>query len=184
MKHTSLLKILSLAFVVIVCGAGIVSTLLSNCYSQAVPQHAPGQKMIQAKPKPAIPAVTDKCAVCGMFVAKYPGWIAEIIFKDGSAPFFDGPKDLFTCYFNINKYVPQKSREDIAVMYVTAYYSGAFIDASKAFYVLGSDITGPMGKELIPCAGMAEAREFMKDHKGNKIFTFKQLSPGLFEAGE
>jgi len=136
------------------------------------------------KYQPVVPAVTDKCAVCGMFVAKYSGWIAEIIFKDGSAPFFDGPKDLFTCYFNIKKYVTQKSREDIAVMYVTAYYSGVFIDAAKAFYVLGSDINGPMGKELIPCAGMAEAREFMKDHKGNKILTFKQLSAGLFEAGE
>jgi len=144
---------------------------------------AAGEKQPQ-KYRPAAPAAADKCAVCGMFVAKYPGWIAEIIFKDGSAVFFDGPKDLFTCYFNIKKYVPQKSREDIAAMYVTSYYSGAFIDAATAFYVLGSDISGPMGKELIPCASREEAGEFMKDHKGEKILAFKQLSPRLFEAGE
>jgi nitrous oxide reductase accessory protein NosL len=136
------------------------------------------------KYQPVVPAAADKCAVCGMFVAKYPGWIAEIIFRDGSATFFDGPKDLFTCYFNIKKYLPQKSREEIAVLYVTAYYSGKFINAAEAFYVLGSDILGPMGNELIPCRDLAEAKELMKDHRGNKILSFKQLSPGLFEAGE
>ena len=62
--------------------------------------------------------------------------------------FFDGPKDLFTYYFNIKKYMPQKSREDIAAMYVTSYYSGAFIDAATAFYVIGSDVMRPDGKGI------------------------------------
>ena len=34
--------------------------------------------------KPAKPAAGDKCPVCGMFVAKYPDFLAEIVFKDGS----------------------------------------------------------------------------------------------------
>jgi copper chaperone NosL len=145
---------------------------------------AAAEKKQPQKYRPVTPSAADKCAVCGMFVAKYSGWIAEIIFRDGSAAFFDGPKDLFTCYFNITKYLPQKSRGEIAAMYVTSYYSGAFIDAAEAFYVLGSDINGPMGKELIPCASLAEAGEFMKDHKGEKILAFKQLSARLFDAGE
>lgn len=133
--------------------------------------------------KPTRPSGTDKCAVCGMFVAKYPNWIAEVIHKDGSVVFFDGPKDLFTYYFNIKKYNPQNSREEIAALYVTSYYNGTFIDAATAFYVLGSDINGPMGRELIPFASEAEAREFMKDHKGEKIFAFKELTPRLFDPG-
>ena len=133
--------------------------------------------------KPTRPSATDKCAVCGMFVAKYPNWIAEVVHKDGSVVFFDGPKDLFTYYFNIKKYNPQKSREEIAALYVTSYYNGTFIDAATAFYVPGSDINGPMGRELIPFASEAEAREFMKDHKGGKIFAFKELTPRLFDTG-
>jgi len=134
--------------------------------------------------KPTRPSATDKCAVCGMFVAKYSGWIAEVICKDGSVVFFDGPKDLFTYYFNVKKYTSQKSREDLAALYVTSYYTGTFINATAAFYVLGSDISGPMGWELIPFNSEAEAREFMKDHKGEKIFTFKQLTPRLFDANQ
>ena len=35
------------------------------------------------------------CPVCGMFVAKYPEWIAAVVFKDGHAHYFDGAKDMF-----------------------------------------------------------------------------------------
>jgi copper chaperone NosL len=134
--------------------------------------------------KPARHSGTDKCAVCGMFVEKYPDWIAEVIYEDGSVVFFDGPKDLFTYYFNIKKYTPQKSREEIAAMYVTSYYTGAFINAATAFYVTGSDVMGPMGREFIPFSGDAEAREFMRDHKGEKIVAFKQLTPRLFDTNQ
>jgi copper chaperone NosL len=164
---------------------GLVSIFLCYAYTAAPGSTSAAAEEKQPKKyRPVSPAAADKCAVCGMFVAKYPGWIAQIIFRDGTIVFFDGPKDLFTCYYNIKKYVPQKSREEIAAMYVTSYYSGAFIGAAEAFYVLGSDINGPMGKELIPCASLAEAGEFMKDHKGGKILAFKQLTRRLFEAGE
>ena len=53
----------------------------------AVPLSA-GEKM------PPSPPAAAKCAVCGMFVAKYPDWTGVIIFKDASSFFFDGPKDL------------------------------------------------------------------------------------------
>ena len=56
--------------------------------------------------KPFKPGATDKCPVCGMFVAKYPDWVAEIIFKDGSAVYFDGCKDMFKYYFNLKRYNP------------------------------------------------------------------------------
>jgi copper chaperone NosL len=134
--------------------------------------------------QPVTPTATDKCAVCGMFVAKYPGWIAEVIYKDGSVAFFDGPKDLVTYYFNIKNYTPQKSREEIAAMYVTAYYTGAFINAATALYVTGSDVMGPMGREFIPFSDDAEAREFKRDHKGEKIVAFKQLTPRLFDTNQ
>lgn len=37
----------------------------------------------------------DKCPVCGMFVYKYPKWVAVIEFWDGSSHFYDGAKDMF-----------------------------------------------------------------------------------------
>ena len=126
--------------------------------------------------KPVKPSPRDKCPVCGMFVAKYPDFAAEIIFKDGSYAVFDGVKDMFKYYFNLKKYNPSKNESDIDSIYVTEYYKLVLIDGLKAYYVIGSDIYGPMGRELIPFEKEKDAKEFMKDHKGESIVTFKEIT--------
>lgn len=122
------------------------------------------------------PSPKDKCPVCGMFVAKYPDFLAEILFKDGSTLFFDGPKDMFKYYFQLEKYQPSRKRSDIDSIFVTDYYSLGLIDGYPAYYVVGSDIFGPMGRELIPFGREADAREFLKDHKGKLLMRFKEIT--------
>ena len=56
------------------------------------------------------------------------------------------------------------------------YYDMNMIDARKAFFVIGSDIYGPMGNELIPLATEEDARNLLKDHKG-KRFSDLRRSP-------
>jgi copper chaperone NosL len=129
--------------------------------------------------KPVKPGSGDKCPVCGMFVAKYPDWIAEIVFSDGSAVFFDGVKDMLKYYFNLQKYNPRKTQADIRSIFVMDYYTVDFIDGRKAFYVSGSDTYGPMGKELIPFEKETQAQEFLKDHKGKAILTFGEIDAGV-----
>ncbi|MDH4266667.1 MAG: nitrous oxide reductase accessory protein NosL [Deltaproteobacteria bacterium] len=126
--------------------------------------------------KPVKPSPRDKCPVCGMFVAKYPDFLAEILFKDGSHAFFDGTKDMFRYYFNLKRYNPSKRLEDIDSIYVTDYYSLTLIDGHQAFYVTGSDVYGPMGRELIPLEKEGDAKEFMKDHKGQSILKLKDIT--------
>jgi copper chaperone NosL len=126
--------------------------------------------------KPVKPSPKDKCPVCGMFVAKYPDFLAEVIFSDGSYVFFDGAKDLFKYLMNMKKYNPAKKPGEIARVYVTDYYDLAPIDGLEAFYVIGSDVYGPMGRELIPFKKEADARGFMKDHKGRALLRFKEVT--------
>jgi len=127
--------------------------------------------------KPVKPSPKDKCPVCGMFVAKYPDFLAEIVFKDGSYAFFDGVKDMFKYHFNLKKYNPSKKLEDIDSIYVTDYYSLTLIDGGRSYYVIGSDIYGPMGRELIPFEKEGDAKEFLKDHKGKSVLKFKDITP-------
>ena len=134
-----------------------------------------GTGLAQTK-NPVQPSKKDKCPVCGMFVYKYPDWLAEIIFKDESVEFFDGAKDLFKYYFNLAKYNPGKNKKNIAAIYVMEYYDMKLIDARKAFFIIGSDIYGPMGHELIPFATEEDARAFMKDHKGKRILRFESIT--------
>jgi copper chaperone NosL len=131
--------------------------------------------------KPLQPAKKDKCPVCGMFIYKYPDWVGEIIFNDGSAYFFDGAKDLFKYFFDLKKYNPGKTTADISAIYVTEYYDMQKIDAKSAFFVIGSDVFGPMGKELIPFKTREDAEQFKKDHSGTGILTFEQVKPDVIE---
>lgn len=134
--------------------------------------------------KPIKPSPKDKCPVCGMFVAKYSDWGAEIIFRDGSYAFFDGAKDMFKYYFNIAKYNPSKNQSDIDSIYVTDYYNLTLINGYNVHYVVGSDVYGPMGRELVPFAKEKDAVGFMNDHKGKKILRFKDITPEVLHTLE
>jgi copper chaperone NosL len=124
---------------------------------------------------------TDKCPVCGMFVAKYPDFLAQIIFTDSDYRLFDGAKDLFKYYFDIKKYDTSRDQFGIAFIYVMDYYEMIPIDGRKAWYVIGSDVYGPMGRELIPFAKEADAKEFMKDHAGKTLIRFSDVTPDLIK---
>lgn len=133
------------------------------------PALAAGKSPQKVKPK-------DKCPVCGMFVAKYPNFAAQIQFRDGTALHFDGNKDLFKCYLDLPRYAAGRKLSDVTAIYVTSYYDLRMIDGKSAYYVIGSDIYGPMGKELIPFPKESEAREFSRDHKGRAILRFSEVT--------
>lgn len=128
--------------------------------------------------EPAAPGKKDRCPVCGMFVAPYPEWIATIVLQDGSQVFFDGSKDLFRYYFELSA----EQKKQIGSIHVTEYYSTRLMQVESVFFVLGSDVYGPMGKELIPVAGQKTARTFLRDHQGSEILTFDQVSPSKLPA--
>lgn len=130
---------------------------------------------------PVTAAKTDKCPVCGMFVAKYQAFMAQVIFTDGSYALFDGAKDMFKYYLHLPKYNAAKKPSDIAFIYVTDYYSLSPVDGRAAWYVIGSDVFGPMGQEPIPFALEADAREFMKDHAGKVVLPFAAVTPELLK---
>jgi nitrous oxide reductase accessory protein NosL len=122
-----------------------------------------------------------RCAVCGMFVAKYPNWIVSLTMTDGATKYFDGVKDMMVFYFAPQKY-GAKADTTIKEITVTDYYKLNPIDAKQAFYVVGSDIKGPMGHELIPFAAKTEALAFSKDHQGQDILTFEAITAEQVEA--
>jgi len=125
---------------------------------------------------PPKPSPKDKCPVCGMFVAKYPDFLAAIRFRDESWVFFDGAKDMFKYYLDIRKYHPARKPSDIESVFVTDYYTLMPANAFAAAYVVGSDIYGPMGRELVPFEKEDDAKAFMQDHKGKALLRFKDVT--------
>jgi nitrous oxide reductase accessory protein NosL len=131
--------------------------------------------------KPLKPGARDKCPVCGMFVAKYPDFGAQIRFADGATVFFDGNKDLFAYYLDLARYAPRRKPAEVAVVYVNDFYSLSPVDGGSAWYVAGSDVFGPMGKELVSFSRESDAREFLKDHKGKSIHRFREVTAALLK---
>jgi copper chaperone NosL len=127
------------------------------------------------------PKPRDLCPVCGMVVSKYPAWTATVVYPDGHARHFDGAKDLFKYLFDPKRYEPARAHRasDSARIGVTEYYGLQRIDARQAWFVVGSDMLGPMGHELIPLASRADAEEFLRDHQGRRILRFDEVKPGL-----
>ncbi|MCK5110500.1 MAG: nitrous oxide reductase accessory protein NosL [Arcobacteraceae bacterium] len=122
----------------------------------------------------------EKCPVCGMFTYKYPRWAAQIFYKHNDHEHhwsFDGVKDLMKFYFNSSKWgnYPIAKRENITKILVTDYYSQKGIDGTKAFYVIRSDVYGPMGHELIPFETEGDAETFKADHRGRSIIKFEDI---------
>jgi len=109
-----------------------------------------------------------------MFVEKYRSWTATVVFQDGSQLFFDGPKDMFRFLLDPAKY--SRDASTISRAFVTDYYTTKLIDAREATFVVGSDVLGPMGHELVPLRTAEEAETFVKDHGGTGRFAFDEVT--------
>ncbi len=120
-----------------------------------------------------------KCPVCGMFVYKYPKWAAKMV-VDKRSYYFDGVKDMMKFYFFDGDFPYDRAK--ISQILVSDFYTLEPVDAKKAFYVIGSNVYGPMGNELIPFKDEKSAKEFLLDHKGEKIVKFNQITPQMVMA--
>ncbi|MDD5390463.1 MAG: nitrous oxide reductase accessory protein NosL [Gallionellaceae bacterium] len=132
------------------------------------------------------PAPRDMCPVCGMVISKYPAWTATVVYRDGHAHHFDGAKDLFKYLFDVPRYARGHRAQDITRIGVSEYYDLKRIDARQAWFVIGSDVLGPMGHELIPLASRLDAEEFLRDHHGRRILRFEEVTremPGKLDTG-
>ena len=123
----------------------------------------------------------EQCPVCGMFTYKYPKWASQLYFTHGDHDHhftFDGVKDLMKFYLEPKKWGNYEyyKRDRISKILVTDYYTQKTIDARKSYFVIGSDISGPMGYELIPFQSKNDAEIFKKDHYGKLILKFSDIN--------
>ncbi len=120
-----------------------------------------------------------KCPVCGMFVSKYPKW-AAFMQINGKKYYFDGVKDMMKYYIFDGDF--PYDRKNISEITVSDYYTLEEIPAKEAFYVLDSDVFGPMGRELIPFKSKKSAKAFMNDHNGKAMVKFDEITDKMVMA--
>ena len=125
---------------------------------------------------PQTPDDMSRCPICGMMVAPNMDWLGQIVPGDSDALFFDGAKDLFKFFLDPDRMREAGVEADTAAIFVTSYYDGEPIQARTALFVIGSDLLGPMGAELITHPTREAAEEFLRDHDGSAVLRFDEIT--------
>lgn len=141
-------------------------------------------RVAAADQRPRAAGPRERCPVCGMFVSRAANWVGSLTFRGGETLLFDGPKDLFRCRFGLSEYARGKKTEEIEALFVTEDHSLKPVRAQDAFFVVGSDLRGPMGAEFVPVLGRAQAESFSRDHKTKKVLSCAEITPEIVGALE
>jgi copper chaperone NosL len=156
----------------------IIFLLSGISYSSAEAETAPA-------PVPVIgpmPVTAEmKCHTCGMRVFEFTNWHTQIVYNDNKNDAFCAVKCLMAYYFEPVKYTDSRTQKDFKALYAKDYYTLEWRDMKKMYFVLGSDVLGPMGKDLVPFANRESAETFLKDHNGSRILAFDEITLDLIQ---
>lgn len=115
----------------------------------------------------------DRCPVCGMYPARYPKHKNQIQTKEGEVFHFCSTQCLFAFLANPDKYAGKDVKPFL--MWVVDFESGNWISGRTAYYVVGSNQSGPMGKEAFAFDKSADASKFAERFNG-KVIIFQGVT--------
>ena len=119
---------------------------------------------------------STRCPVCGMYPYRTPQWMAQIVFNDQTASTFDSPVDMFRFLNNMIVFDKQHKLADVGAIWVADYGTKAWVDAKKAFYVIGSKALGPMNDPNLPAFATREAADAHIKAQGGKLLQFGEVT--------
>ncbi|WNC69103.1 nitrous oxide reductase accessory protein NosL [Thalassotalea nanhaiensis] len=121
---------------------------------------------------------SDECHLCGMLITNFAGPKGELYRKDRGEKVhkFCSTRDMFSFYLD-----PENKRNvttiyvhDMSKMPWDAPNDGYFIDAKTAWFVVGSEKTGAMGKTLASFSKQQDALAFAQEF-GGEVLDFSQV---------
>jgi len=120
------------------------------------------------------PAPETRCLVCGMHPARYPQHRAQVSIAGGSHHHFCSTQCLVHFMADQEKYLATPGK--VQSIWVTVYPDGGYEYAMGLYYLVGSNILGPMGKEALPYRSKSDADSSAEEH-GGSVIHFKALDP-------
>ena len=150
----------------------LLAVVLFGCSSKSV------------APRPPVNLLAgDSCAVCGMYIKRFPGPRGEAYLKDYRRVLkFGSTRDFFA-------YVTRADVKDrLGAVYVQdsaridwrhpSNSADSFVNARQAWYVAFQPLKGAMGPTLASFARKRAAQAFIRKH-GGELLSFKAVTPAL-----
>jgi hypothetical protein len=117
----------------------------------------------------ARPAPADRCERCGMKLDPARAtWSAELVTTDGTTHHYDAPR----CALEARRDLGASVKE----LRVHEYYDSKLRDANDVVFVIGGDVDGPMGPDLVP-VDPAKAKKFIADHAAKRALPLAEITP-------
>jgi copper chaperone NosL len=113
-----------------------------------------------------------RCKHCGMRIDDASPWRTELVADDGTATTFDTPRCAFTSW--------RRGVTPAKMLRAQDYYERRWAPAEELRFVVGGDVLGPMGADLVPVAP-ARATKFVQDHGADRAYVVSEVTLAVLE---
>jgi hypothetical protein len=108
-----------------------------------------------------------RCKHCGMRIDPTSAWRAELVGDDGSVTSFDTPRCALTSW--------RSGKTPAKAIRVQEYYDRQTRDGNDVRFVLGGDVVGPMGPDLVP-VDPPRTSKFIQDHAADRALRLDEVT--------
>lgn len=108
----------------------------------------------------------QRCGHCGMKIDPESAWKADLVAADGAVTSFDTPWCALTAW--------RSGKTPATSLRVREYYEGRVRSAEELRFVVGGDVVGPMGPDLVPVEPSRVAK-FIQDHRAERALRLDEI---------
>jgi hypothetical protein len=115
----------------------------------------------------------SRCKQCGMRIDPSSPWRTELVADDGTVTSFDTPRCAFTSW--------RRGATPAKTLRAQDYYERRWARAEELRFVVGGDVPGPMGPDLVPVEP-ARALKFVQDHGADRAYLADEITMAVLDS--
>lgn len=108
-----------------------------------------------------------RCKHCGMKIDPSSPWKTELVGADGAIATFDTPSCAFTSW--------RTGQTPAKTLRVQDYYDHQWHTADELRFLIGGDVIGPMGADLVPVMPPLVTK-FIQDHGADRALSSDEIT--------
>lgn len=114
-----------------------------------------------------------RCKNCGMKIDPTSVWRAELVGADGAMTTFDSPRCALSSW--------RSGKTRATTLRVQEYYERTWRSADELRFVIGGDVLGPMGPDLV-AVDPSRATKFIQDHGADRALRLDELTADVLSS--